>query len=383
MFDNPSDVDSLLEQFSRSTSQSEKAVSQDLKDLVDIGSTDAPPVVELKAWPPPNMAQFTGSAPPPAPDVDDLLAMTDDALSSPPPTPTPTPTPAPAPRAPAPRKPIAKLTPAPAPAPAPPPSVRPLSSRELPTRQSLAVAEWAKPKKRRTDYWIIIAILALLAASSATVWFFKPGFLSGRTSEKVAEEKAANEAIRQKQLLAQQEKSCKAAIDVTDVPTGAEVLLRVGQAPIDVPHLPVGARLEFVATAEGFAPKRAVVPSGATWDTGPDGKPRFEVGVQLDKSNPKLKLGDPWPPGDPGSEVGGKGAPGTVHLVSTPKGAEVWMLAGLGPEALIEQLPCDQSVDVLVAGPTTFRKRLHAAPSDFSARPGEASSKIAKLSAHP
>ena len=131
--------------------------------------------------------------------------------------------------------------------------------------------------------------------------------------------------------------ACRAAVDVTDVPAGAEVLLRVGQAPVDVPRLPVGARLEFVATAEGYAPKRVVVPAGIAWDNGPDGKPRFELGVQLDRSNPKVKLGDPWPPGEPGSDVGGKGPPGTVHLISTPKGAELWMLGGLGPEAVIEQ----------------------------------------------
>ncbi len=70
-----------------------------------------------------------------------------------------------------------------------------------------------------------------------------------------------------------------------------------------------------------------------------------------------------------------------MHVVSTPRGAEIWMLAGLGPEALVEQLPCDQSVEVLVAGPTTFRKRLKAAATDFVTRPGEQSSRMAKLSA--
>jgi hypothetical protein len=124
-----------------------------------------------------------------------------------------------------------------------------------------------------------------------------------------------------------------------------------------------------------------VVPAGATWDPGADGKPRFEVAVQLDRSNPKSKLGESWPPGEAGSEVGGKGPPGTVHLVSTPRGVEVWMLAGLGPEALVEQLPCDQSVDVLVAGPTTYRKRLHATAADFTPRPAEPQSKLARLSA--
>ena len=83
--------------------------------------------------------------------------------------------------------------------------------------------------------------------------------------------------------------------------------------------------------------------------------------MQLDKSKAHAGANDPWPPGEPGSEVGGQGPPGTVHVVATPRGAEVWMLVGMGPEARIEQLHCGQDFDVLVAGPTTFRKRLHVA----------------------
>ncbi len=41
------------------------------------------------------------------------------------------------------------------------------------------------------------------------------------------------------------------------------------------------------------------------------------------------------------------------------------MLAGIGPEARVEQLRCDHDLDVLVAGPTTFRKRMHIAESEF------------------
>jgi hypothetical protein len=254
----------------------------------------------------------------------------------------------------------------------------------MPTRQSVRPlsAEWAKPKKKRTDYWIVIALLVVIAGSAAVVWQLKPGFLSQRTADRVAAEKAAIEAAKARIAAAELANACRASVEVTDIPAGAEVLLRVGQAPVDVPRLPVGARLEFVATAEGYAPKRVVIPAGAPWDNGPDGKPRFELGVQLDHSSPKAKLGDPWPPGEPGSDVGGKGPPGTAHLISTPKGAEMWMLVGgLASEAMVEQLPCDQSVDILVAGPTTFRKRLHASASDFTVRPGEPSAKIAKVSA--
>ena len=113
-----------------------------------------------------------------------------------------------------------------------------------------------------------------------------------------------------------------------------------------------------------------MVPAGATWDTGPDGKPRYEVAVQLDPSKARAGAVDPWPAGEPGSEVGGKGSPGTVHLVTTPRGAEVWLLAGLGPSAQIDQLKCGGDVEVLVAGPTTLRKRLHVGEATFAAVDG-------------
>jgi hypothetical protein len=152
---------------------------------------------------------------------------------------------------------------------------------------------------------------------------------------------------------------------VADVPARAEVLVREGQAPVDIGRMPVGARLEFVATAEGYAPKRVVVPAGATWDPGPDGQPRFEAAVQLDPSHSHAGAGDPWPAAEPGSAAGGEGAPGTVRVVATPRGAEVWMLAGIAPEARIERLRCEQDFDVLLAGPATYRRRVHLSPSDF------------------
>lgn len=234
--------------------------------------------------------------------------------------------------------------------------------------------------KPRSDAWLVVLLMALIGVGVGIVWTLKPGFLTGRTPEKIAQEKAAAEAARQQALQTIQANACKVTLEIADAPTNAEVLLREGQAPVDVDRMPVGARLEFVATAEGFAPKRAVVPAGVAWDTGAGNKPRFEVAVQLDKS--AGKKGDVWPPGEPGSEVGGKGAPGVVHIVATPRGAEVWLLAGLGPDARIEGLPCDQDVDVLVAGPTTLRKRVHVAASTFAPGPeAPAEGRFAKVSA--
>jgi hypothetical protein len=157
---------------------------------------------------------------------------------------------------------------------------------------------------------------------------------------------------------------CRGLIVVSDVPKHAEVLYRVGQAPLDVERMPVGARLEFVATADSYVPKRLVVPARAEWRAGPDGIPLFEATVELERSRARPGANDPWPSGEPGSEVGGQGPPGIVRVVVVPVGADVWMLSGLGPEARLD-VSCDRTTDILVAGPTTFRKQIHVGTGDF------------------
>jgi hypothetical protein len=213
------------------------------------------------------------------------------------------------------------------------------------------------PKPRRSMVGMVLATVALGAGAYA-VWQLRPAGLAERSAP---DRHAPQASAQQPHATA----ACLATLLLTDIAPHAEVLLREGQAPVDVEKMPVGARLEFVATAEGYAPKRVVVPAGASWDNGADGKPRFEAAVQLDRSRAKPGANDPWPAGEPGSEVGGQGPPGTVRVVATPRGAEVWLLAGIGPEARIEQLRCDKDLDVLLAGPTTFRKRLHVQPGQF------------------
>jgi len=165
---------------------------------------------------------------------------------------------------------------------------------------------------------------------------------------------------------------CRGLVVVSDVPARAEVLVRVGKAPLDVDRMPVGARLEFVATANSFIPKRIVVPASALWDPGADRVPRFTASVELEHSLARSGTNDPWPAGEPGSEVGGQGSPGIVRLLVTPVGADLWMLSGLGPEARIERA-CDRTTDILVAGPTTFRKELRVSSGDFAPISGDGS----------
>jgi hypothetical protein len=238
--------------------------------------------------------------------------------------------------------------------------------RQLPTQPSKlkqnreSLGSIPRMKKSRGPAWVVVLMaIAVIAAGAYAITLMPRGGASARPDPQSPTGSAVSAVPASS--------TCIQILVVSDVPAHAEVLVRKGQAPVDVERMPVGARLEFVATAEGFAPKRVVVPAGAAWDPGADGKPRYEAAVQLDKSKAPHGTNDAWPAGEPGSAVGGQGSPGTVHVVATPRGAEVWMLAGLGPDARIEQQQaCDEDVDVLLAGPTTYRKRIHVAASDFA-----------------
>jgi hypothetical protein len=337
------DVDSLLSSFEVSNERADKAVARDLKAMVGLEPTRTPPPV---GRPPADPSEDAG--------LDSLLAMT----GSSPPVAS-----APSRQASNPAMPGRSASPSYA------------EDRVLPTAPSKTKPRSTTKKPAKTDRLLLVLLVILLASGAGVLWMLKPGFFTGRTPEKIEQERVARETDKQRAaLVAETAKTCKATLVVTDVPDRAEVLLRVGQAPADVEHMPVGARLEFVATAEGHVPRRTVVPANAAWDPGPDGKPRFEVAVQLEPVKPAkpgaraaatVSAEVAWPAGEPGTDVGGQGSPGTVHVVSTPRGAEIWLLAGMGPEALIEQLPCKGDVDVLLAGPGAYRKRIHLKESEF------------------
>lgn len=207
---------------------------------------------------------------------------------------------------------------------------------------------------------IVFGMLFAALLGLAAVWLFFPQFFSGRratTSPTASGTAAVPQAAK-----------CRAGIRVIDAEPDAEVLLRVGKAPVDMASLPVGTRIEFVATAEGHVPKRAVIPAQVPWDRGPDNKPRYELALELVPSRARPGTEDPWPASEPGTQVGGRGEPGSVHLVSTPRGADVWLLIGLGPEARYQPLPCDADVDVLIAHGTS-RLKLHAGAKDLETAP--------------
>ncbi len=243
---------------------------------------------------------------------------------------------------------------------------------------STAVPSGRQPKSAKGTMVFLVLLLLILGGGAVGIWKLAPGFFTGRTPENVQREKEQYEAKKAALEKAAEEQRCKAALVITDAPAGSEILLRKGQAPVDVERMPIKTRLEFVATAEGFAPKRAVVLPTAPWDQ--KKPPRFDLAVQLEASKVKAPALDPWPSGEPGTDVGGEGEPGTVHVVSAPPGAEIWLLAGLGPEARIDRLKCDDGVEVLVAG-SQVRKRLRVAPGDAAKAPVDAAGfHVVKLS---
>jgi hypothetical protein len=228
----------------------------------------------------------------------------------------------------------------------------------------------AHPPPRRGLY-AILAIALVAAVGGVALLRFEPGSLSGRTPTVVEQERrAAAEAASA--LVRSPPPACRATLIVTDVPQGAEVLVRSGAAPVDVERVPTGARLEFVAMADGYAPRRAVVPQGAPWDAA-NGKPRFELPIQLEKSRARSGALDPWPPSEAGTIVGGQGTPGTVHVVTSPRGAEVWMVAGGSPEAKLESLPCGTGMEIMVASTQqgqALRRRLRVESARLVPEPG-------------
>lgn len=250
----------------------------------------------------------------------------------------------------------------------------PPSGPHTTAKRSRAASGGHRPRAPKTGMAMLVFALIVLAGGTVAVWKFAPQVFTGKKKPPASATGTPSATPATPK--------CKVALVLTDVPANAEILLRVGQAPVDVERMPVGTRLELIATAEGYAPRRAVIKGESPWDNGPDGKPRIEVPIQLDPSRAKPGTIDPWPSAEPGSQVGGSGAPGTVHVVSNVRGAEVWLLAGLGPEARIDQLRCDSDIDVLFAGPPSLRKRLRITEKEIADTTADtAGNKVVNVSA--
>lgn len=223
--------------------------------------------------------------------------------------------------------------------------------REL-RRSTPPMPRLAEPRAGGGFRTIAVTLLLVFGAALALVWWLRPDLLPGTKKPQPAPSSSS---------APERAPTRTCALRVAGAPDGAEILLLQGHAPLDVSPMPAGARIEFIGLLAGHAPKRAVIPAQAKWDADEHGRPRYELAFEL---APSRKKNDNWPPAEPGTTVGGEGEPGTVHVVSSPRDSEVWLLIGSGPEAVLDPVGC-RAQEILIASGTTLRTRLKVAAEDF------------------
>jgi hypothetical protein len=236
------------------------------------------------------------------------------------------------------------------------------------SRSSLDEEALEAPPKARSSVLRIAAFLLLLLLVGGAV-----GYAWLRGQGKSPERMLGLEDPRPS-ATANSNKTCAVTALINGAPANAEVLLRKGQGPIDVGQMPVGARIEFVVTAEGYVPKRGVVAPGAVWERKEGSKPRLELPIELmANSNAGRATAQgaassvaAWPAAEGGTQVGGEGDPGLVRVVTSPRGAEVWLLVGLGETAKYGPLGCDADAEFLIAQ-GTFRKSVRISKEELRA----------------
>jgi hypothetical protein len=235
-----------------------------------------------------------------------------------------------------------------------------------PPGQTLAQASPAGPRSSRAPH-LLFALLVAAAAGGAGLWWLNDfaGIAPAAPPEPVL---TPVPPPRRQAALAE---PCRAAIVVSDLAPGTELFVKAGVAPLDVQRVPTGAKVELLALAAGAAPVRGVVASSAAWRV-ENGKPRHDLTFDLQKQKADGGAGS-WPDGGQVLSDAAAGQAGTVHVVTVPPGAEIWMLVGRGPDARVQGLPCGTSVDLLVAGSSDagrpHRGRLRVDASRFTPDP--------------
>jgi hypothetical protein len=156
---------------------------------------------------------------------------------------------------------------------------------------------------------------------------------------------------------------------VRSSPPRAQVFLRVGSGPTVVAHLPVGIAHEFIALRAGFAPSRALVPKTAEWRA-ENGELRYELALQLPETTApgrEQELGASLlrdPPGQP------TGALGSVRVVTSPPGAEVYQLVGFTPDVKVANVVVSEPLELLLWLPQHPPRHVQVAASDWKPEGG-------------
>jgi tRNA A-37 threonylcarbamoyl transferase component Bud32 len=154
-------------------------------------------------------------------------------------------------------------------------------------------------------------------------------------------------------------------LEISGAPEGAGVWLYLGETPTQ--SLPLSTRVphQLRIELEEHAPRDvSVLPS--RW-----AERRGEIGVWVTTELEPRRGGPgaaahrvPGAPEDDGFEPSVSGE-GSIHVVSSPEGADVWLLVGLLPEVSLANVRADHDFRVRVARPGFKPRVLDVSPDDF------------------
>jgi hypothetical protein len=223
------------------------------------------------------------------------------------------------------------------------------------------------PTQGRGARVVALVAVGLLVALFGVVALVRPDILDrfalrGAPEDANGTARAADtEAERRRMADAQRGRFGHLTVHVE--PERAQVLRYVGRGPATAEHLPVGVAHEFVATAEGRLPSRAVIPPDAEWMEGDD--PRYELAMQTGEASRharELDLGASKLPKDMGRS---DGALGSVRVITNPPGAKVYHLIGFAPEVEVRDLDTTAALELLIYAEGHEPERMVVGPSDW------------------
>jgi hypothetical protein len=218
----------------------------------------------------------------------------------------------------------------------------------------------------RSGLGAAIGMLGLLAALGLAAAYFALGRERSRAAIGIAEPVVAAPAPTR----APAEAKLHGELRVTSAPPRAQVFMRVGSGPALVPKLPVGVAHEFLAYQAGYAPSRAVVPASASWES-QSGQLRYELALQLRETTASARQDDLGASRLPDAMGTPTGALGSVRVITSPQGAEVYQLIGFAPDVAVQNVPVHDPIELLLYLPSHDLKRVRVGPADFQPRAGE------------
>jgi hypothetical protein len=239
-----------------------------------------------------------------------------------------------------------------------PAMVQPVASPKPGSLRNLDSLDSMRPRSSSRGVWVGVGLVALAVCLLGVTLLLRPEALSRLSGAKASEQ----EGPKEPRIVHKPAVGGDLVVHVT--PDRAQVLRFVGRGPATVPHLPVGVAHEFVAVLDGSRPTRALIPPDGEWESLPEG-PRYELAMQLGAAAPNaaLELGTTLLPPNVGSP---SGALGSARIVTTPRGAKVYQVIGFAPDVKVEDLPLDQTQELLIYLPGYAHVVRIVAPSDFA-----------------